>query len=351
MRYFSIVVCALAATLVAACSQSGSPTTPAAAPAYASNTNARIQLIAPQRLIVHTKFHGRLAPATARRGIYVAEFFKTSDNIIGYRKNNKSNGPPICTESSGSNVGALSTDASGHLMLPNASGQLDINGRAMCAPLLTTLTDPYGTIAGAVAVNALHGKIFVFSTSGLAVCRLASESCTLLSSPGLSSGSAAGIAIDRSGNCYADGFDMSAAIGLWIWPGCKGTGTELTSANGFSEPYSGGMNVDNRGRLLVVSLFNASLNTPSTVTVYTGCITGTCTTVGGPFNLQGESASGGLNVQNEHWVAPNMSNGMVDVYSYGRGGRSLTYMYSFNNGLQCVTYGCESAIYSPSSPK
>jgi hypothetical protein len=157
--------------------------------------------------------------------------------------------------------------------------------------------------------------------------------------------------MDRAGNCYADASDSSGSTGLWIYHHCKRTGKELTSANGFSEPYYGGMSVDNHGNLLVLSLVNGSLSPPSTVTVYSGCITGTCKVVGGPFTLNGESISGGLDSKNKHWVTSNISTGMIDIYSYGRGGRSLTYLYSFGSGLSCITNDCESATYSPSSPK
>ena len=185
------------------------------------------------------QFHGRLAPLSARRGIYVSEFFPTSKNIIGFRRSGRG---PICYESTGSNVGDLSTDSMGNLIVPDgSSGVLVYQGPRMCGPLLGTIPDPYGQANSAAAVNALNGTIVVGQTSNsgssVATCTLSKLSCTLLKSPHMSE--VASVAMDASGNCYADAFDTSGGVGLWYYPGCGGKGTELTSANGFSEPYLG----------------------------------------------------------------------------------------------------------------
>ncbi len=294
--------------------------------------------------------HGRLAPLSAKRGIYVSEFFLTSKNIIGFWRSGRG---PICYESTGSNVGDLSADSKGNLIVPNgSSGVLIYQGPRMCGPLLGTIPDPYGPAISAAAVNALNGTIVVgeFGDSGgsVATCTLSKLSCRLLKSPHMSD--VASVAMDASGNCYADAYDTSGGAGLWYYAGCGGKGTELTSANGFSEPYLGGLSVDDKGHVVVLSLLNSSSSMPSTVTVYSGCGTGTCKVVGGPFELQGESIYGHLNLQNTQWVTADISDGTIEIYAYTGHGTGLTYLYGLG-GFSCATNDCESAAFSPGSPK
>ena len=151
------------------------------------------------------------------------------------------------------------------------------------------------------------------------------------------------VAMDISGNCYADGLDSSSAIALWYYAGCAGTGTQITS--GFSEPNDGGIDVNNHGNLVVLAQ-----GAPSTLTVYSGCSTGTCTVVSGPTNLDGAGANdcvyGRLGRQNLRYACGDYTLGQVNVYSYK--GRTPTYLYSFNNGLSQADI-VEAAAYSPSS--
>ncbi|MBV8067326.1 MAG: hypothetical protein JO113_05075, partial [Candidatus Eremiobacteraeota bacterium] len=185
--------------------------------------------------------------------------------------------------------------------------------------------------------------------TGVYTCTKSSNSCTALTSPGMSS--LAGVAMDKAGNCYADAFDTGGHVGLWYYAGCAGTGTELTSANGFNEPYYGGISVDNSNHIATTSLFNSSFSTPSLVTVYSGCSTGTCTVVGGPFTLQGESVFGHLGPRNDRFATTDLTDSMAEVYTYSGRGTGLSFLYSFNNGLNCATNDCESANYGPSSPR
>jgi hypothetical protein len=142
---------------------------------------------------------------------------------------------------------------------------------------------------------------------------------------------------------------LNGNVGLWVYNDCSGTGTELTSSNGFNEGYYGGLDVDSQGNLVVVSLLNSSFSTPSTVTVYSGCSTGTCTVQGGPFNLQGESAFGHLGYESQRWTTVDITSSAVEVYAYNAQGPGLSYLYSFNNGISCAVNLCESAAYVPAS--
>jgi hypothetical protein len=356
MRFSSIALCTWIVAVLSGCSSGGSsPGSATATGGMLPQSRHEVTPFVPRSMIKYAPFHGVKAPQSATRGIYVAEFFASTTNIVGFPKNQTSNGPPICTESTGSNVNDLGVDGKGNLLVPGGGpGGVQIyQGPVMCGPLLGTMFDPYG-FADAVAANdAVNGITAIASISSSGVgsvvtCRFSTMSCTQLA-PNIAA--IASVAMDKTGNCYADGFDTSGHVGLWVYTGCAGTGTELTSANGFTEPYYGGMSVDNKGNLVVISVFNSSFTTPSTVTVYSGCLTGTCTVVGGPFALQGESAFGHLGRQNERWVTANMSTSMIDIYAYTGHGTGFTYLYSFNNGLSCATNLCEGAAYSPGSPK
>lgn len=356
MRFSSIALSTGIVAVLAGCSGGGSSpgtTTPTSA-MMPQSRNEPVPFV-PKSLIKYEPFHGVRAPQSAIRGIYVAEFYQSTNNVIGFPKNQTSNGPPICYESISANVNDVEVDGKGNLLVPIGPGGVQIyQGPMMCGPFLGTITDPYGFADAAAANDAVNGITVIGSINSTGIgsvvtCRFSTMSCAQLSSPNLVAG--AGVAMDKAGNCYADGFDSSGRVGLWVYTSCAGTGTELTSANGFNEPYYGGMSVDNRGNLVVVSLFNSSFSTPSTATVYSGCLTGTCTTVGGPFALQGESAFGHLGRQNERWITANISTSMIDIYAYTGHGTGLTYLYSFNNSLSCATNLCESAAYSPGSPK
>jgi hypothetical protein len=368
MRFLTAALCTtVAAALLASCSSTGS-SNGSAIPGSAGAAGAskfiplahhgEILSTVPHDLIKHGKFRGKLAPGNPK-GLYVQQFYSTSDNIIGFPKNNSGNGPPDCYLSTGSNVNDFGTDQKGDIIIPNAfSGVLVyappvVSGQ--CGTLLGTITDSAGQATSAAALDAANSTIVVGqigggTSTGVVTCTLASLNCTPLTSPNMSS--LAGVAMDKSGNCYADAFDTNGKVGLWYYAGCSGTGTELTSANGFNEPYYGGISADNRGNIVTISLLNASDSTPSTVTVYSGCSTGTCTVVSGPTALQGESVFGHLGRQNERYATTDITDSMVEVYSYTPGGAGgVTYMYSFNNGLTCATNLCESAVYQPTSPK
>jgi hypothetical protein len=328
-----------------------------------ANHHSQIPLTTiPHNILMKTwntkKYTGPPPPAGATRGAYVQEFFVTSPDIFGYPKNNPSNGPPTCTLGEASNVNDFGTDKAGNIIVPDAFSGVDVWApppvSGVCGTKLGTISDGAGQASSAAALDAVNGTIVVGqigggSTTGVVTCTLASLSCTSLTAPNMSS--LAGVAMDNSGNCYADAFDGNGAVGLWVFTGCSGTGTELTSSNGFSQPYYGGLSVDNHGNLVVTSLFNSSFSTPSLVTVYSGCATGTCTLVGGPFSLQGESVFAHLGKQNEQLYTTDISNSMVEVYAYTGHGTGLAFKYAWNNGLTCATNLCESAVPGPTSPK
>jgi hypothetical protein len=296
------------------------------------------------------KFRGKHAPSSELRGQYASMFYFTSDNVLGYPKNNASNSPPICDYSTGSNVNDIAVDTKGSLIVPNAFDGVNVYSPGMCAGLAGTISDIYGQASDAAAIDATNGTIVVGnitggSADGVVTCTLSSLSCTPLFSPGQIEN--AGVAMDRDGNCYVDGLNDSDVGTLWLFPGCTGTGQVVS---GFSEPFFGGIDIDNQGNLIAISLFNSSFGFPSTATVYSGCSTGTCTLKGGPFALQGEVVFGHLGRQNERFVTGDVSDGEQDIFSYTGHGTGLSYLYSFNNGISASGLN-EGAAYSPSSQK
>lgn len=355
----------IATALLAGCSN-GSNSSPSApipagglAPQSANSAHGKVAVSTiPQPLIRRAKFHLINAPREYTRGIAVNVFNFTTHNVRIYPKNNSSNGSAMCSVSSGSmGVNDIDSDTKGNLLIPNSYSGLLVYRPPFrsksCGKLLGTIPEPFGQATSAAARDAVKGTIVVGNIvggtgTGVVTCTLKSLTCTALNSPSM--GQLGGVAMDKAGSCYADAYDLNGNVGLWVYTGCTGTGTELTSANGFSEPFYGGLDVDNQGNLVVVSALNSSGGAPSTVTVYSGCNTGTCTVKGGPFSLKGTSVFGHLGHQNERWATFDVSSSAVEVYNYIGHGTGLTYMYSFNDGLtSCATNICETATYLPGS--
>ena len=353
----------VAAALLAGCSGNGSSpsssTQGGSMPQGVSKAGHGIHALSliPKWLAHNRPTHQIKAPASAVRGIATAEFGLDTDNVLVYPKNNSANGPAVCSNSTEDNVNDVGVNSTGNLIVPNAFDGVDVYAppftASSCGTLLGTISDS-AQASDAAAIDAVNGTIVVGNIAGnMLSCTLASLSCTTLSTPGM--GELAGVAMDKNGNCYGDAFNTAGVASLWVVSGtasapCSGSTTELGAAQGFSQPFYGGLDVDNRGNLVVVSLLNAEDSTPSLITVYSGCSTGTCTIVGGPFTANGtaEYVFGHVGRQNERFVAGNVFTG-IDVYAYGR--TSLTYMYSFSNGLNCETDECEAAAYMPNAQR
>jgi hypothetical protein len=354
----------IAAALLAGCSggNGSSPSTSVGSsgltPLTVKSGPARPELMTVPKYLVKKTTPYRVIHKAAEytRGIAVSAANLLHHNIIVYPKDNSDNGPLTCTQSTGDVVNDMESDPQGNLIVPDGFSGVLVYGPPFtygsCGTLLGSINEPYGQATSASASDAVNGKIVVGNigggrNSGVVTCTLSSQSCTPLVSPNM--GQLASVAMDDNGNCYADAFDQNGNVGLWVYNNCAGTGNELTSADGFSEQYYGGMDVDSAGNLVVVSLLNSSFSYPSTVTVYSGCNTGTCTVQGGPFNLQGESEFGHLGYESERWTTVDIKNSAVEVYAYNGHGSGLNYLYSFNNGLSCATNLCESAAYMPGS--
>lgn len=263
-----------------------------------------------------------ILPDAFRRGIYVAESFGTT--ILGYRANNIGNRAPICTVHSEYTNG-IAADSDGNLIDPDgASDSIVIfKGPKMCGRKLGAIHDPYGQPSDASSLHAATGTIAVANASSgsasIAVCTL-TGGCTK-NLPVGSGLEVAGVALASNGDCWASATNSTGVASLTYFKGCSGSGQ---TATGFLNSYYGGLDIDGNGHLLAISAFDSKLY------VYKGC-NPACSLFGGPYSLQGEAVFGHLNKKSTEFAAADFVNGSIDVYGYAQ--KSLTYQYSFNNGL------------------
>jgi len=352
MRLLSAAVCtSVAAALLASCSggnlgsmTSSVPGTGSSASKYQALHKAGAVSIIPKSALPKgpVKLKGRQAPPQEMKGIYVAQFFGSTVN--GYTKNNSGNGAAICTVP-GSSVNNVATDTAGNLIVPDAfSGVVVYPGPTMCGSgSPTTITDSYGQASDAAAVNALTGTTVVGNILGPGyVIACTSGVCTSLTPSSQGIGEVAGVAMDAAGDCWADSFNAAfTAVVLTYWAGCTGTGQNAT---GWSNTGYGGIDIDNSGN--VVS-FNWHGSAGTDLWVYSGC-NPACTGVSDNTLTNNTAIFGHIGKHGQRLVAGAYLKGQADIYQYSPS--TLTYYYSFNNGLS-VTGDTEGAAYSPSSKK
>jgi hypothetical protein len=285
--------------------------------------------------------HGRAAPAAVRSGIYVAEY--SSSYVYGYPTDNSKNGPPVCNVyNPNQSINDIAVDGSGNLILPlqQPNEILVYTGRKLCGPWLATIADPYGAPTGAAANDAVNGTIAVaniFDLSGsgsISLCSVSAGCTQNLTNPNLYE--VGGVAMDAQGDCWGSGLNQSYTGVIVYFAGCTGPGVLAT---GTAQAYGyGGVDIDKHGNLVVVSI-------PTSVYVYRGCKP-KCKKLGGPFALQGSTIFGHLNKKSTAFAAGDEQYGQVDVYAYKP--TSLTYQYSFNNGLS-YSATVSGVAYSPRS--
>lgn len=293
---------------------------------------------------------GVSAPPT--KGMYVNEF--AGPGPMGYPINNQGNSPPFCTvgTGSGADVNGIAVDGKGNLITPvaaNVSGQHGVDvwkGPGMCGPLLGSFTETNGQPSDAFSFDAAKGTIIVgniFGPSGsvsagsISVCTLKGGCTANLTNSAMFK--VAGVVMDKSGNCWASAEDHSGAATLTYFAGCTGAGQQAT---GYMNTDYGSLEFDRAGNLVSLDKTGVQL------WVYSGC-NPACTLVGGPFPLQGESVFGALNKQSMTFMAGDRPNAQVDVYLYTP--TSLTFLYSFNNGLgpYSSTNPVEGVAYNPAA--
>lgn len=291
--------------------------------------------------------NGREGPLKGGGGLYVSEFSGTS--IFGYKANNKKNGPPTCSVGPVSAPNGIAVDGKGNLIDPDGGTRSIIifGGPAMCGAAAATITDSVGQPADASSADAMTKTIAVgniFNNSGLpgsiSVCTVKKGCTSDLTNSGMNE--VAGVAMDNKGNCWADAENSSGLATLTYFAKCKGAGV---AAKGFTGPTSfGGLDIDNKGNLVVIDAF---ANGTGQLFVFKGC-NPTCTLVNGPMALHGEAVFGHLNKKSTAFATGDFINGQVDVYKYNSATSTITYSYSFNNGLS-ASLDVEGAAFNPRS--
>jgi hypothetical protein len=148
----------------------------------------------------------------------------------------------------------------------------------------------------------------------------------------------AGVAMDTSGNCWADANTETGRPSLIYFASCSGAGQVAT---GFENGDLGGLDIDSAGNLVSISAVDGN------VYVYSGCKPA-CTPVGGPFPLKNVAIFGHLNKQSNELAVAAYVEGGIDVYTYTPAG--ITYAYSVTDGLE-PSLDVEGTAYSPRSPE
>ena len=336
MRLFISAVCtATAISLLAGCTgnMGSNSTSPLGlSPQVRTAPISVFDDVAPPRAVsvIHSLVLPDKTTKLPKKGTYVSEF--DTDSVLGYAANNKGNGGPICTVQGVAFVNDVGVDGNDNLMVPNpgsaSSNTLDIHqGPTMCGKLIGSIADPYGQPSDATSPNAVTGQIALgnlvgnASTAGsLSICTL-KGGCTvnLTNSNYFHVG---GVAMSNAGDCWID-VKTSASGGaeLVYYKGCAGNGAV---ASGFQQTYYGGIDIDKSGNLVIID------DMAEDVYIYSGCAP-TCTVVGGPFALKGESFWGKLDQPNNLFTAVDRTDGLVDVYSYST--KNLKFIYSYNSGL------------------
>jgi len=285
-----------------------------------------------------TRFAPDAKKRAAQGGIYGSQFFASIIN--GYPHKNTSNGPPTCSLGA-SYVNNVAVDGKGALIDPDGGTRTVIvyAGPGMCGSMVGSFADNYGQPSDASSADASTGTIAVgniFDTSGagsISVCTI--TGCTSnLTNPNMYE--VAGVAMANNGDCWGSATNSLGTATLTYFAGCAGSGA---AASGWQNTYFGGLDIDANGNLVAVDAF-----TPA-VRVYSGC-NPACTLVGGPFPLLNDAVFCHLNKQSMTLACGDYALGQIDVYYYSP--TSLTYWYSFNNGLS-PSDDVEGVAYNPRS--
>lgn len=358
MRLLTAAVCTtVAAALLASCSGNGSSPSSAVMPGGSGvSSQGRHHAIALSNLpksVLNAKhdghLHGKKAPSGAVKGSWASGFFGLS--VLGYPKNNSGNGASTCSLSDSGSVNGFGVDTKGDVIIPAGFSGIEIYGPG-CGSSLGTIPWASNQTADAAAIDATTSNILVGGYGWVGVCTMATNNCSTITPTDGTTSWFYSVAMDKSGNCYVYGFNTSSVATLWYYAGCTGTPTEPT---GFAEPgtlYNGGMDVDNKGNLVVIDQVDSNSDiADANATVYSGCGSGACTVVAGPTFLTPTGSAVDedycrLGRQNERLICGDGSFSQADVFTY-LPSRAPTYLYSFNNGL--TSLAMEAGAYSPSS--
>ena len=340
MRFSTSLSVVALATLVTACSGAGITTTPGGALANASSRYGIVSLVpanlqspvGEQRLKLGFVYRD----AKSASYLYGSEFESSGSGegqINAYKNPDPKNSKPIC-DIPGYAVNGWGVDNAGDLILPSGtsiSSEPTVNvyqGPKPCGKELGSITDSTGQAASATSFNAVKDKIYVgeiasasAGTGEIVICTLKSKACGTPITNSAITGHGAGVAIDSKGDCWMSAATSTNAGFLMVyWKGCKGAGVVAT---GTKNGGFGGLFFDTKGNLVSIDVSGTTSYT------YKGC-TPKCTLVGS-LTMKGQSIFGNLNAAGTELAVGDIQNSQIDVYKYTP--TKLTYMYSFNNGL------------------
>jgi hypothetical protein len=269
---------------------------------------------------------GIRAPDSAKRGVYVSENLSSGPDVFGYPNHNRSNGRPICTEDATSTYD-IAVDGKGNLIVPDSYDTVTIfKGPKMCGRKLGSFHTIWSTDypVDATSPNAANGTIAVgviqdegSGVGSIELCSLKNNCKTNLVN-GSNMNEVFAVAMSKRGDCWASSATPTA---LTYFKDCSGSGR---TATGYENQSTGGLDIDKYGNLVSLS------ETSAQVYVYSGC-NPACKLIGGPFALQGQALYGHLNEGSSQLATADYQHGQIDIYKYTP--TSITYMYSFNNGL------------------
>jgi hypothetical protein len=284
-------------------------------------------------------FAGQVLALTS--GIYVSENQSSESDVFGYPSNNRKNRGRICSENSQPTYD-LAVDGRGNLIVPNPSDTVTVfKGPGMCGRKLGafhTLFYPDDAASANAASGTIAVGIVLDGESGLGSIQLCTlkKGCYANLTGGTQMDFIVAVAMSKNGDCWGS---SAVPTALTYFKGCSAT---AQSATGYENSDAGGLDIDNSGNLVSISCSEASCSSP-VLYVYSGC-SPKCKKVGGPFPLQGASWYGHLNATSTRFAAADYEYGQVDVYKYSP--TTLTYLYSFNSGLNSHITG---AAYNPRS--
>lgn len=329
MRLVAPSLCAITIGLLAGCAANNIPASaPASAPQY---SNAGI--IADLEM-----------PDAHKGGLYVSQFSATS--ILAYKVNNKKNGAPTCNIPGVQYLNGVAVDGKGNVIDPDGGSRSIIifKGPGMCGAKAASTADSFGQPVDAASNDALNDKIVVANMfdnnskpGSVSVCTMKGGCNVNLTNAAIYE--MVGVAMDKHSNCWASAYTSQFTPVLIYFPKCKGAGVATT---GYANTSPGGLDIDDAGNLVAI---DTSANNIGALVIYSGC-NPTCKVVGGPFSLHGEAFWGHLNEKSTAFAVANYTAGQIDVYKYST--TALTYLYSFNNGLN-ASYSVKGAAYNPRS--
>jgi hypothetical protein len=343
---------AIAALVLAGCSANVTPADAPAgarggAPAIVPVWSSPASLVTGRRSALRRlRILRREATPFQRKGLYVSEF--SGNQVYGYPYNDEKNSPNTCTVSGVSSVNDVAVDSARNLIVPNGGNHtiLVYKGPTRCGTLAATVKDPYGQPSDASGPNALTEKFVVANVfdnraraGSLSICHVTKKkgTCSVnLTNPSMYQ--VGGVAMDTSGNCWADALSEGGTPNLIYFANCSGTGEVAT---GFENADLGGLDIDSAGNLVSISAIDGN------VSIYSGC-NPACTLIGGPYLLNNVAVFGHLNKQSNQLAVASYVEGGIDVYRYAPAG--LTYLYSVTTGLE-PTLDVEGTAYSPRSPE